>query len=103
LCADLRLRWGLKQSCSPRWKLSNGMSSKFQLFSNDIKNYSRKWVLTPAIALWRFESPFGTLTPNMEFTRECDGSFPHTLWHSREHVMWLPGLSLDLQPCNPLP
>jgi hypothetical protein len=25
LHADLRLRWGLKQSCSPRWELSNNM------------------------------------------------------------------------------
>jgi hypothetical protein len=25
LCADLRLRWGLKQRCSPRWELSNDM------------------------------------------------------------------------------
>jgi hypothetical protein len=25
LCADLRLRWGLKQSCSPRWELFKGM------------------------------------------------------------------------------
>ncbi len=25
LCADLRLRWGLKQSCSPHWKLSKNM------------------------------------------------------------------------------
>jgi len=25
LCADLRLRWGLKQSCSPCWKISNSM------------------------------------------------------------------------------
>jgi hypothetical protein len=26
LCVDLRLKWGLKQSCSPRWELSNNMS-----------------------------------------------------------------------------
>jgi hypothetical protein len=26
LCADLQLKWGLKQSCSPCWKLFNGMS-----------------------------------------------------------------------------
>jgi hypothetical protein len=25
-CADLRSWWGLKQSCSPRWELSNGVS-----------------------------------------------------------------------------
>jgi len=26
LCADLRLKWGLKQSCNPCWELSKGMS-----------------------------------------------------------------------------
>ncbi len=26
LCADIQLRWGLKQSCSPRWELFNGFS-----------------------------------------------------------------------------
>jgi len=26
LCVNLWLKWGLKQSCSPRWELSNGMS-----------------------------------------------------------------------------
>jgi hypothetical protein len=25
LCADLRLKWVLKQSCNPHWQLSNGM------------------------------------------------------------------------------
>ncbi len=37
-----------------------------------------------------------------EFIWECEGSFPHTLWHSWEHVMWLPCLFLGPQPCNPL-
>jgi hypothetical protein len=36
-----------------------------QYLSNGIKNSSRRWVLTPAIALWIFGSPFGTPTPNM--------------------------------------
>jgi hypothetical protein len=27
----------------------------------------------------------GTLIPNMEFTWECEGSFPHTFWHSQKH------------------
>ncbi len=26
LCADIRLRWSLKKSCSPRWDLFNGLS-----------------------------------------------------------------------------
>jgi hypothetical protein len=49
-----------------------------------------QWVLTPAIALWKF--------PKWEFTWECEGSFPHTLLHSQEHEMWLP--SFPLGPRN---
>jgi hypothetical protein len=30
------------------------------------------------------------------------GSFSHTLLHSREHEMWLPGFPLGPQPCKPL-
>jgi hypothetical protein len=39
--------------------------STFQELSNDIKNPSIQWVLVPAIALWKFKSPFGTPTPKM--------------------------------------
>jgi hypothetical protein len=35
----------------------------------------------------KIRESIGTPIPNMEFTRECEGSFPHTLWHSQEHVM----------------
>ncbi len=41
--------------------------------------------------------------PNMEFIWECEGSFLHTFWHSREHEMWLLGFPLSPQPCKPLP
>ncbi len=59
--------------------------------------------LSLIIAFWRFKSPYGILTPNMGVHWECECSFPHTFWHYREHVMWLPSLSLSPQPCNPLP
>ncbi len=36
-----------------------------------------------------------------EFPWECEGLFPYTLLHSREHVAYLPGFLLGLQPCNP--
>jgi hypothetical protein len=49
----------------------------------------------------KIRKSIGTQTPNMEFTWECEGSFPHTLWHSWEHEMWLPSFPLGLQPCNP--
>jgi hypothetical protein len=29
----------------------------------------------------------GTSLPKMDFTWECEGSFPHTLLHSQEHEM----------------
>jgi hypothetical protein len=92
LRANLRLRRGLKQSFSPRWELSN-----------DIWSASIQWVLTPEIALWRFRSPFGTLIPKMGVHLGMWGSFPHTLLHSREHEMWLPGFLLGPHPCKPLP
>ncbi len=57
----------------------------FNSFSNNIKNSSRRWVLTPTIALWRFGSPFGTPTPNMGVW----GFIPSHSLHSREHVKWL--------------
>jgi hypothetical protein len=45
----------------------------------------------PTIALWRFRNPLRLQLPKWEFTWECGGSFPHTLLHSQEHEMWLPG------------
>jgi hypothetical protein len=54
-------------------------------------NFSIKWVLTPTIALWRFGSPLGFQLPKVGVHLECEGSFPHTLLHSRENEMWLPG------------
>jgi hypothetical protein len=71
LCADLQLRWGLKQSYSPCWELSNS-----------IKNSSIQWVLNPAIILWKFKNPLGFQLPKWELTWECGGSFPHTFPHS---------------------
>jgi hypothetical protein len=101
LCANLRLKWGLKKNCSHCWEISNGMwhatytpptrkeigaildfswsgvklaiwllafvlaityflsiqmgylspfeTSMFQDLSNDIRNFSIHWILTPAI------------------------------------------------------
>ncbi len=79
-----------------------------QYISNDIKNSSNRWVLTPTIVLWRFRSPFGLQLPQWEFHLGVWGFIPshylhyfHSL-HSWEHVMWLLGLPLGLQPYNPL-
>jgi hypothetical protein len=57
--------------------------------------------LTPGIALWRFGNPLGFELPKWEFTCECEGSFLCTLFHSREHEMWLPGLVLARTFANP--
>jgi hypothetical protein len=60
-------------------------TSSFQYLSNDINNSSRKWVLTLAVALWRFESPPRLRLPTWEFNWECECSFSHS--------PTLPGLS----------
>ncbi len=46
----------------------------FQKLSNDVRNSSIQWVLTPTIALWRFESPLKFQLPTWEFIWECGGS-----------------------------
>jgi hypothetical protein len=38
----------------------------------------------------------GALIPKVGAHWECDGSFLHTLLHSREHEMWLPSFLLAL-------
>jgi hypothetical protein len=65
------------------------------------RNASIQWVLTPAIALWRFESPPGFQLPKWEFPWECEGWFPHILLHSREHEMWLPSFLLGPHSYKP--
>ncbi len=57
--------------------------------------------LAPAIMVGRFESPFGTPTPTMGVHLGVWGFIPSHFLHSRERVMWLPGLFLGSQPCNP--
>jgi hypothetical protein len=76
-------------------------TSKFQEISNDINIFLIQWVLTLAIALWRFKSPLGLQLPKWEFTWECRGSFPHTLMHSQEHEMWLTGSLLSRTFASP--
>jgi len=66
-----------------------------------MKNSLSHWVLTLAIILWTFESPLGLQFPTWEFIWECEGSFPHTLLHSRGHENVIPGLSFGSHPCKP--
>jgi hypothetical protein len=75
--------------------------STLQDLFNDIMNISIQWVLTPAIALWRFGNPLGFELPKWELIWECEGSFPHILLHSQEHEMWLPGSLLARTLVNP--
>ncbi len=56
LCADLQLRWGLKQSCSPHWKLSNGMSCATCTQGNQVNS----WLLVVG-------SQTANLTPDLSF------------------------------------
>jgi hypothetical protein len=48
------------------------------------------------------ENPSKIQPPKWELTWECGGSFFHTLLHSQEHEMWLPGFTLGLHFCKPL-
>jgi len=44
----------------------------------------------------------GLQLPKWKLPWECEGSFPHTFVHSREHDVWLLGFPLSPQPCKPL-
>jgi hypothetical protein len=56
LCANFWLGWGLKQSCSPHWELSNSMSHATYTQGNR----GESWVLMVG-------SQFGNLTPSPSF------------------------------------
>jgi hypothetical protein len=74
----------------------------FQELSNDIRNASIQWVLTPTIALWKFMSPSGFQLPTWEFTWECESSFPHILYTLGSMNATF-GLSLGPHSYKPLP
>jgi hypothetical protein len=147
LCADLWLKWSLKQSCSPHWNLSNGMSHATWTQGNRVDSRllvvgSQTANLTLGLSFGQnlcFRCPNGSCEPILDiyvsiafqwnkeifkpmgfdpcnrplkiwesigtptFIWECEGSFPHTLLHSREHEMWPLGFLLGPQPCKPLP
>jgi len=63
------------------------------------KEIFKPMVFDPYNRPLKIRKSIGTLT----FIWECEGSFPHTLLHSREHEMWPPGFPLGPQPCKPLP
>jgi hypothetical protein len=67
-----------------------------------MKNSSSHWVLTLAITFWTFGSSLGLQLPTWEFIWECEGSFPHTLLHSRRHENATLRFSLCSHPCKPL-
>jgi hypothetical protein len=80
-----------------------------QELSNDIKNVTRHWGLTLAIALWNFGSPPRLHLPKWELPWECEGSLPHTPSHFLTLpkvfdvtpgllLALIPGLSLALTP-----
>jgi len=80
-------------------------TSTFKKISNDIKNATSHWVLTPWIALWSFGNPLGFHLPKWELPWEWEGSLPHT----PSHFLTLlgvcdvtPGLLLALTPRLPL-
>jgi hypothetical protein len=71
-----------------------------QQISNDRKNSLSQWVLTPEIEFWKFRNPFGIPILTMGVHLGVWGFIRSHYLHSREHVMWLLGLSLG--PCRNL-
>jgi hypothetical protein len=132
-CANLGLRWGLKQTCSPHQELSNGMSHATYMQVNRVNSWllvvgSQTTNLTPGLSFGHnlcFKCPNGSCEPilniyvsiSFQWYKEffnplgfdpCNPSlnirlFPHLLLHSWEHAAWLSGFLLGPQLCNPLP
>jgi hypothetical protein len=50
----------------------------------------------------KIQKSTNTPTPKMGAHLVCEGSFSHTLLHSWEHEMWLPGFTISPHPCKPL-
>jgi hypothetical protein len=75
LCADLWLKWDLKQSCSPHWELFNDMShtTYMQVSQSDSQ-------------LLMVESQIGNLTPYP--------SFDHNLCFNHSNGSWKPILNI---------
>jgi hypothetical protein len=57
LCANLGLKWGIKQSCNPRWELSNGMSHATSTQVNRVE--SQLLVVKNQIGNLTIDLPFG--------------------------------------------
>ncbi len=51
----------------------------------------------------KIQESTGTPTPKVGTPWECEGSFPHTLFHSQEYEMWLLGFPLGPHLCKPWP
>jgi len=66
LCADLWLRWVLKQSCIPRWYLSNGMSHAIFTQGN--------WVNSRLLVVG---SQTANLTPSFSFGHNLCFRYPN--------------------------
>jgi hypothetical protein len=75
LCSDLWLRWGVKQSCSPHQKLSNGMSHVTCMQGNRVDF----WFLV-----------VGSQTANLIL----DASFDHNLCFRCPNGSWEPILEI---------
>jgi hypothetical protein len=66
LCEDLRLKWGVKQTCSPCWELSNGMW--YATFTQGRQGDS--WLLV-------VESQIGNLTPGLSLGHNLCFNYPN--------------------------
>jgi hypothetical protein len=62
------------------------------------------WPLQNSMGSWSHFgnwSPSGLQFPKWKLVLECEGSFPHTLLHSREHEVWLSDFLLAYNLANP--
>ncbi len=102
LCVDLRLRWGLTQSCSPLWKFSNHMlhatcvqrnrvNSRFLMVRNQIVN------LTPDSSFDHnlcFRCPNGSCEPTLNIYVSIDFQWYKELLKTLSFDFWNRSLNI---------
>jgi hypothetical protein len=94
---DLRLQWGLNQSCSPCWQIFNGMSHAACMQGNWVDS----WLLVVG-------SQIGNLTPDLSFDHNLCFKCPNGKWkpildiYASIAFQWYKELfeEMGFDPCN---
>jgi len=97
-CEDFQLRWGLKQSCSPRHDFSNGMSHA----TWKKVNQGDSWILVVG-------SQIGSLTPDLSFSHNLCFKYPNGSCERNLDIciqrsfQWYKKCfdAMNFDPCNP--